>query len=596
MGRVRIDISGVFPIVAVAIAYRSSPGFELVGDATFLIADNAQMRAWSWLPHVLWSDYFEADAGLTIGYWRPWTKASWLVETMLTGGATWVYPTVSAAWLAVAVLGVRALARTLGADRWSATLAACLVAVHPALYEPTSLVMARSDLVCGAGAVWAVVAWLRWRDGGGARWAIAHIAALVLAFGSKETAVILVPLLAGWSILAGDLRGAQRRRLLTVVPVVVVAAGYFTLRAFVVDGGVAAELGPALPRILAGLGIYGRGLLPFTFESGIRNLSYEEAASAAWVLGGVAVTVCCSTIAAASLRAGRIEVAALLAWVAGSLAPVLLVGDLNTPGESGVAHAYSDRWLLQGVLAFGTLAALGIAALRPRLRRPLQVAIAVWVVAAALAGPIAHEPYASETGLLTLEDRDYEATPERFRTAFSTCRYVERAVARELVEQRLDDATALVRLHHVELACPPSLDMDLSLLNGLVVAERWDQALGLVGRFDTMEGWREQYLASLLVGVVYLRAGDAASALPWLDRATDGFEQRCPALASRGQALAALERWGEASTAFEEAFDCFAERGPADAAILRAAANAALRGGDPERAAHLEARTESIRR
>ena len=52
-----------------------------------------------------------------------------------------------------------------------------------------------------AAAIWTVVAWLRWVETGRTAWAVVHGLCLMLALGSKETAVVLPAVLALWSVL-----------------------------------------------------------------------------------------------------------------------------------------------------------------------------------------------------------------------------------------------------------------------------------------------------------------------------------------------------------------------------------------------------------
>lgn len=578
-------------MLSVAIAYRSAPRFELLGDAVFLVRENSQMRAWSWLPHQLWSDYFASDSGATIGYWRPLTKASWLVETMLGGGSEGVYAVVSAAWLAVCALGAFALAARLGAGRWAASLAASVFAVHPALYEPTCLAMARSDVVCCAGVVWALVAWRGIRDAsgrGGAWWAL-FVAAQALAFGSKETALVMVPLLAVWSFAESDLRRGLRgwAPLLVTVGIAVV---HGVLRGLVVEDA-SADMTLDPDRILSGVALYTRGAFPFALESGIRNLSLPEAASAGWMAAGGAVVVSLTVGVLWAWRRGGASVVGLLAWYGGALAPVLLPSSVNTPSAYGTVHAYADRWVMQSVLAACVLGALALAKVPQRWRVPVLALLGAWCLAAAALGPVAHAPYETPLGQLALEDRDYEAAPERFRTLGQTCRYTERAFHRAIAGPG-DGVTEAMAIgaQRAAMGCPASGDMDLTLLNGLVARERWAEAAQVAARMPLTDGWREQGRAALLVGNARIRVGDFAGAVSALEVAQRTPATRCRALLLEGQAHGMAGSPRRAADRLERGYDCARASGEPVPDVLRHAARAAWQAGDPFNAVRLVTR------
>ena len=180
------------PLVVVALAYASTLRFALVADARLLLLENRLIRGWENLWPNLTHDYFWSSSGASIPYWRPLTKGSWLVEQQLGAGAPIVFHAVQLGWLLAAMVAVQALVRRLGGSALAAGAASLLFALHPSLVEPTALVMARSDLVATAGLGGAVVGFLDWRDG--KRWGLAlHVAALVVALGSKESAVLARP-------------------------------------------------------------------------------------------------------------------------------------------------------------------------------------------------------------------------------------------------------------------------------------------------------------------------------------------------------------------------------------------------------------------
>jgi len=76
----------------VLVAYRSVSQNGFVGDADFLIAENHYIQDLAYLWENLRHDYFWSSSGAHIPYWRPITKASWVLEYQLfQGGNCWPY-------------------------------------------------------------------------------------------------------------------------------------------------------------------------------------------------------------------------------------------------------------------------------------------------------------------------------------------------------------------------------------------------------------------------------------------------------------------------------------------------------------------------
>ncbi len=88
------------------------------------------------------------------------------------------------------------LARSLRLDRATAMLAAACFATHSGHQEAIVWIASHHELlVFSLGAV-AVFSWLRWLHGGGNGWGLASSVAYLAALYSKESAVVLLPLLA----------------------------------------------------------------------------------------------------------------------------------------------------------------------------------------------------------------------------------------------------------------------------------------------------------------------------------------------------------------------------------------------------------------
>lgn len=224
------------PLLLLALAYRSSWGHGFVSDAKFLIQHNTHLEHWGQLWANLSHDYFWSSAEIHIPYWRPVTKAAWLALVCLFGKSASAFHAYLLAWFAIGVVGVDVLARRVGASGWWSCFAATLYALHPVAVEPASLIMATSDVVCASAGLWTLITGLRWLAGGSWVWAVAHLAALALALGSKEVGVILPALMTLWAVLEARNPTQRPLRLWRLAPAWLLTLVYLMLRALVLAG------------------------------------------------------------------------------------------------------------------------------------------------------------------------------------------------------------------------------------------------------------------------------------------------------------------------------------------------------------------------
>lgn len=575
-------------IAAIGLAYRSFPSFGLIGDAEFLIENNQQMRDLANWWVVLSTDYFDATHAEQIGYWRPLTKFSWLLETTFGGGNSSVYHWVQVFWLMVAAFGVRQLALMLGACAGWSLAAGLFFGLHPALVEPACLVMARSDLVCGAGVVWALVGWLQWRRAH--RFGlVVHLLGVAVACASKEASLVLPIVLLVWALLGVEVSGDWKARASSLVPVASCFIVYLSLRSLVVSSvdSPGVDLSPS--RLLALWGAYVRGLVPFPLESTIRNMPPGEALGAlslARGVGAVVVSLAVGWLCWKRFRAGL----GLLVWAVASLALVILPEEMRVPGAEELL-VLSDRWLLHAVAACAVgLAVAGGRVLRGRAMWSAWVLAGAWGLLAVVAGPQLHAAYADRVAQLDLEDADYLDTPERFRTGYQHCRFVERALIRARLDadvERLLELLAQLEAHSCELD-----NAEVTALSALLQAGDLARARGLADRI-LQRGITGRSLRSLpLVGWALLATGDAQRAAIVLQRAHELEPARCPVILQLAQARASLQQHDVASQAFELAFRCAGDGG--DPQWLVAASDMAQRAGDARRVQQLTAELNAL--
>jgi hypothetical protein len=549
------------PLV-VALTHTGSARFDFVADARFLVLENRYLdglgQLWANLTH----DYFWSSSGNFIAYWRPLTKASWLLEAQCFG--TWAggYHLVQVAWQLAGVIGVVALARRLGSAPVWASFAGLVYGLHPAVAEPTSLIMARSDVVAATGCVWSVVAWLGFREAKRPAWGVAHVAALLLAFGSKETSVFLVPLLVAWAALE-RVWGAERWQAPTLLPVGVVAAAYLVGRRLVLGDAALPRVGLEPLRVLVGGGRYLLALLPLSPTAGVRNMSLAEAGSTVSLLTAAAAWLVALAGLAWAAQKRHIAACGLLLWVGAALAPVLLVEQLAVPNVAGKL-ALADRWLLPSLAAFSVLVAVVLErARRPLLRITIVAASVVWAVAGFLIAPTAHARYRDEGALLALEEQRYDDIPDAFHTVQDRCQHHERGVVAALQQRAFEEAYR--RSEALPAECRARDESRFNLLSALVETGRMAEARpvveGLLAR--PPHDSRNVAALSVLAGRTLLATGDPVRAERLLLEAQRRGDRGCNVtllLARAAEALAYAEqtktRFEETARRFDETAQC----------------------------------------
>jgi hypothetical protein len=439
--KVRLALA-VAPLLVVALVYAPTLGYGHFGDTRFLIEHNRSMQRWADLWPNLTHDYFWCSDGFAIPYWRPLTKASWLAERLLFAARPMVHHVVQVAWFIAALAGVRAVALRLGAGAVGAAATVLLAGLHPAAIEPVCLVMARSDVVAAAGVAWSLAAWLSWASTGRRAWGVAHAVALAVALGSKEVAVITAPLLTLWALALERDRGRLRALAVKLAPAWALVALYLVARRAALSDAAPARVGFDALKVYVGGARYLEALLPFRFDSGISNLSRAWAATPAMLARSAAAWGALAALAALAVRRRQPAWLMLLAWIGASLAPVLLVGDIQVPGVAG-KMALADRWSLQSVMASAVLCSLLAEQLPDRLRRGAYGLVAAWALAACVISGAQRSYYRSEVAYAELEDEVYQSTPERYRTQEDRCRFLDHRLVDALRQGRNEEAYRL---------------------------------------------------------------------------------------------------------------------------------------------------------
>lgn len=165
----------------------------------------------------------EADGSAVSGYWRPLVRTSYWLEGRMFGVRAAPRHVVNLLIHAGCALLVYRLLRRLLALAPLALPAALLFAAHPIHAESVAVITGRTDplaLLCGLLAAHAV---LDRRDGRALLWFIA-------ALGSKESAAVFVPLLAGLAFATHAPAERRARAVRALVVGSVVVAAFFAVK------------------------------------------------------------------------------------------------------------------------------------------------------------------------------------------------------------------------------------------------------------------------------------------------------------------------------------------------------------------------------
>lgn len=587
--RLRGTLYWLLPMLATGWAYRQVGSFDLIGDARFLIRENTFLRHLDQLWANLTHDYFWSSSGASIPYWRPLTKAGWLVERWLFGAAPGAHHLVQLGWHLVAVGGVFALARTLRLSRWAAALSATIVGLHVAAIEPVCLVMARSDVVVLAGMLWAVFGWLHWREGS-YRYLALHLSAALLALASKEIGVLIAPILLLFICCDADRRQRWRRELLSLVPLMLLTLGYLIARRWVLGHSPAPELDISL--WMAGGAVYLQHLPPLRLESTLRSVPWAEARSLFFVGKAMLTWTCFAGVLLWSWRRSKRSLA-LAGWTLVVLVPVLLGAMVNVPAVEGKIPL-ADRWLYAALAPATLLLASLIDPLEHRLfKRVLAAAVLAWSVLSLLVSAPARAPYANEEHFVAIEARLQQLVPPMYRSKLDRCRIADFRVATQLVGKTSQRAASKTSAEAERLLrrCGSSPTRWFNLASALVRAGDYRRAWPAL-QSALKSNPEPRYLAQLhfFAGRTLLRLRRPRGASRHLAQAEKLGFQGCNLFLERAEAQLALQESRAGAASLERAARCH----PKPAGLLLTAAYWWLKGGDVRRARRLVDRATSM--
>lgn len=185
-------------LLAGVLAYAAACLGTFVYDDLHSVRDNEALRDLDALSRFFGdADLFSA---LNCRMYRPVLLCTFALDHALGGGAAFVFKITSLLLHLGCALLLRSLALALGAGRVGATVGALLFVVHPLASEAVNMVSSRSEVLMLFGLLAALRSHVWCRDGIPAA-RIGTLLGTAIACGSKETGVMVVPLLVAIEVL-----------------------------------------------------------------------------------------------------------------------------------------------------------------------------------------------------------------------------------------------------------------------------------------------------------------------------------------------------------------------------------------------------------
>lgn len=393
--RVFPAVTLVLPFLLALGVHGRSVGHDFMSDDGILILENPQVTSAGPLRALLATDWFDAGNGRRIGYWRPVVKASLRTTYRLFGASPRAFHLGNVLAHALAALLLAAVALRI-AGPVAGLVTGALFAVHPMTLQAVSIVTARSDVLAALFMFAAFVAVLRYGKTGSASAFTAVLAFEVLAFGSKESALLL-PVLVAVLGLAATL---PRRAVVRLAGASVLAAAAFLLVRFTVVSA------SPYPNNLASLGVADRALYvlkalgTYTIQlvAALPTVRLPRRPSGPFDPVVVVGFLAAAASAAAVVRGRLRTVPAFAIVLTGlTLAPALAVWLVHIPRWQDEVPV-AERWLYLPVAG----AALCLGAVAGRMPKPSPVLHALLVLLVAAYAAVSWsrvEMYRSQTAL-----------------------------------------------------------------------------------------------------------------------------------------------------------------------------------------------------
>lgn len=192
-------------LLLAATVYVDSLSYQFVWDDTTMVVRNPNLLGLRNLPRLLQADFTTLTSGAMEGeYFRPIMALSLALDATLWGSNPAPFHLTNILLHVLTTFLVSRLVLVLGGGRDLAVLTAMIFAVHPVHVEAVAFVSARSDLLPTIAVLGCLLAYRRAQAPGRQRvaWTLTALLALGLALLSKESTIVLPPLLMLTDLLA----------------------------------------------------------------------------------------------------------------------------------------------------------------------------------------------------------------------------------------------------------------------------------------------------------------------------------------------------------------------------------------------------------
>ena len=603
MSRLRDHLPALALVAAgVCAVYANALGTGLVLDARLLVGENPVIRRATAanVAFILTHDYWQPMS--TDGLYRPVTILSYLFNYAILGNADRPlgYHAVNLGLHLACVGLVYALVWQLVRRRWPAVVAAALFGVHPVGTEAVTYIVGRADLFAAIGVLGGLLCHARAAASEGRRrvaWSAGLCVAAVVAFFSKESGLVLVPITLAWDLVFRT--PAWRQHAVTLA----VLAVYLAARWYVARSGLPPDDTSPVDNPLVEVGFWTGRLTALKVvahqlalllwpSSPSADYSYRAIPVVGWPparagdWAALLVLVAAAPVAAAIVRLRRRvpAIAFLILFYVVALLPtanlLVLVGSIMADrflylpmvGLIGGATIVLDRAAGPRRAVFAAAVALVLVAYGWRTstrNRDWTDEQAVWSSALRVSpdSAKAHKGWAAAT--FAVDPR--HAVVDRVIAA------AERAIA-----IRPDYLPALVDLGGYYLVrgdAAAGADADAWYAKSVAVLERGrelearaarrfaDKMLARGERPDAIPAWGNELLHANLA-LAYVRAGRLADAAAAYERACRLDPTNPARYVDLSAVLARLDRWEEASVALFEAMTIDAGRTDAAARLV----------------------------
>ena len=528
--RTRVGMAVVLAVVALVSAalYLPAARYSFVWDDDSLIAGNsllAHSRPADIFSRGFWAGSPEPATESGAAYYRPMVTLSfWLDENLSHNNPHWFHVVNVLLYALAAAAVTLVLWELLHSGVW-ALLGGLLFATHSSHVESVAFVSGRTDILLTLFTGIAAFALLRSFRKHNRWWWLVVLPAFALAVLSKETA-ILFPLLAALAPLLVGVR-YDRRHWLLVLATLTVVAGYLLLRAAAVPVPIPVEHGVGVWGRLAAvantIGLY----LKIFFWPFEHRAKYP--ANYAFFVPTQYMLFAMLFIVSVPLLALKRRFAATLwgyAWTIAFLLPVANIASIGPLAAERLLFLPSAGIIMILVTTLSRLLTFRVAT-----RKVVGATIAVVVVALGADTMARTRVWRNNETLFTAMVHEAPDAPSGYAN-----------LADALAGQRPDSALALY--NH-------ALRLDQGFVAayvhaGILLSERGDHRRAIHDLRLANELEPNSLLALNDLGLAFIAAGEADSALATLDRAISAHPGSAPLHLNRANALVATGRTDEA--------------------------------------------------